>query len=158
MVELQNKEVGVLIITDCADVFSILEVRESTNQEPIAWKTAYEWCLLGQSGSGHDGTMFNAFINAKKSDDAVHEKLEQHFRQDFPKEDNLSVRCDKKLGGGSEKEFYTRRDVLSAVMGIFDPLGQVSPFVLKGKKLNQRLCMMKYDWDERLPLDIQDEF
>ena len=51
-----------------------------------------------------------------------------------------------------------RRDVLSAVMGIFDPLGQVSPFVLKGKKLNQRLCMMKYDWDERLPLDIQDEF
>ena len=85
VVELQNKEVGVLIETDCADVFSILEVRKATNQEPIAWKTAYEWCLLGQSGSGHDGTMFNAFINAKKSDDAVHEKLEQHFRQDFPK-------------------------------------------------------------------------
>ena len=62
------------------------------------------------------------------------------------KEDNLRVRCDKKLGGGSEKEFHTRRDVLSAVMGIFDPLGQVAPFVLKGKKLNQRLCTMKYDW------------
>ena len=53
------------------------------------------------------------------------------------KEDNLHVRCDKKLGGGPEKEFHMRRDVLSAFMGIFDPLGQVAPFLLKGKKLNQ---------------------
>ena len=57
--------------------------------------------------------------------------------------DNLHVRCDKKLGGGPDKEKFTRRDVLSAVMGVWDPLGQASPLVLRGKKINQRLCTMK---------------
>ena len=33
--------------------------------------------------------------------------------------DNLHVRCNKKLGGGPDKEKFTRRDVLSAVMGVW---------------------------------------
>merc|ERR1712035_193901 len=35
-----------------------------------------------------------------------------------------------------------------------------SPYlsVLRGKKINQRLCTMKYDWDEYLPQDIEEEF
>ena len=34
----------------------------------------------------------------------------------------------------------TRRGMLSILSSIFDPLGLVSPFVLKGRKILQQLC------------------
>ena len=52
LVELQRKEVGVLIGTDCSNAFSVLEVRKAKQNEPIAWKTHYGWCLLGEVGHG----------------------------------------------------------------------------------------------------------
>ena len=45
----------------------------------------------------------------------------------------------------------TRRGVLSTVASLFDPLGLLAPFSLKGKQLLQQLCHEKVDWDE--PLD-----
>ena len=41
-------------------------------------------------------------------------------------------------------------------MGIFDPLGQVGPYTLLGKKLNQELCAAKFDWNTDFPEDIED--
>ena len=74
-----------------------------------------------------------------------------------PNEDTFSVKVlSKKVGGGPEEAPYAntpanRREVLSRVMGIFDPLGAVSPFVVLGKKINQKLTGMRYDWDAPLP-------
>ena len=44
----------------------------------------------------------------------------------------------------------TKRGVLSRLSMVFDPLGLVSPFVLRAKILVQRLWAMKLDWDQPL--------
>ena len=45
---------------------------------------------------------------------------------------------------------FTRRDLLSALSLVFDPLGFLAPLVLSAKLLLQDLCRRKYDWDGRL--------
>ena len=45
----------------------------------------------------------------------------------------------------------SRRGVLSTVASVFDPLGFLTPFLLKGKLLLQTLCYDKKGWDD--PLD-----
>ena len=45
----------------------------------------------------------------------------------------------------------TRRGVLSTIAAVFDPLGLISPIVMKAKILLQRLCKRKMEWDQ--PLD-----
>ena len=50
----------------------------------------------------------------------------------------------------------TRRGILSTISSMYDPLGFVSPFVLKGRILLQRLSARKYGWDDQLPDDIKD--
>ena len=42
----------------------------------------------------------------------------------------------------------TRRALLSTISSIYDPLGFVSPFVLKGKLILQQLCKESKGWDE----------
>lgn len=42
----------------------------------------------------------------------------------------------------------TRRNILSTVSSIYDPLGVVSPVVLQAKKLLQELCRLKARWDD----------
>ncbi|XP_057694568.1 uncharacterized protein LOC130917316 isoform X2 [Corythoichthys intestinalis] len=53
---------------------------------------------------------------------------------------------------------FTRRGVLSTVASIFDPLGFVAPFILVGKRILQRMCQEKLDWDEPLPQDLKPEW
>ena len=48
----------------------------------------------------------------------------------------------------------TRRGILSTISSIYDPLGFVSPFILKGRILLQKLCEMKYGWDDPLPSTV----
>jgi hypothetical protein len=45
----------------------------------------------------------------------------------------------------------TRRGVLSAVSSIFDPLGLLSPFVVEGKRILQKLCKQGTSCDEKIP-------
>ena len=44
----------------------------------------------------------------------------------------------------------TRHGVLSTVASVFDPLGLITPFTLKGKLLLQSLCKEKKGWDDDL--------
>ena len=57
----------------------------------------------------------------------------------------------------SDRQF-TRRNVLSIVASVFDPLGLVSPFILLGKQILQELCVLGCSWDDPLPLDIETRF
>ncbi|KAI4884818.1 hypothetical protein NFI96_007752, partial [Prochilodus magdalenae] len=50
---------------------------------------------------------------------------------------------------------FTRRGVLSTVASIFDPLGFLAPFILIGKRILQKMCQEKADWDTPLPDDIR---
>jgi hypothetical protein len=45
----------------------------------------------------------------------------------------------------------SKRGVLSTVASIFDPLGLVSPIILKGRQILQEACREGIDWDEELP-------
>ena len=52
----------------------------------------------------------------------------------------------------------TRRGMLSTVSSIYDPLGFISPFVLKGRMILQQLCTMKLGWDDEVPLSIAEDW
>ena len=42
----------------------------------------------------------------------------------------------------------SRRNILSVMSSVFDPLGLAAPYVLKAKIILQELCKEKVDWDE----------
>ena len=48
-----------------------------------------------------------------------------------------------------EQKPWTRRGLLSTVSSVFDPLGVVSPVIVAGHVLVQRLCALSCRWDER---------
>ncbi|XP_078321623.1 uncharacterized protein LOC111100747 [Crassostrea virginica] len=49
----------------------------------------------------------------------------------------------------------TRRNMLSIVASIFDPLGFLSPFTLNGKRILQEMCQGSIGWNDPLPADRQ---
>ena len=52
----------------------------------------------------------------------------------------------------------TKRSVLSILSRIYDPLGFVSPFILKAKILFQLICRLGLDWDDPLPCEQTNEY
>lgn len=48
----------------------------------------------------------------------------------------------------------TKRNVLSEVQKVFDPLGTLSPIIVHGKILMQDIWSEKLDWDEPLPASL----
>ena len=49
----------------------------------------------------------------------------------------------------------TKRNVLSLLASLFDPLGLISPVTVSMKILFQEICSSKFDWDETLTDDIK---
>ena len=49
----------------------------------------------------------------------------------------------------------TKRGILSLVSSIYDPLGLVSPFILEGRQIVQKLCFSKFNWDEVVNKDVK---
>lgn len=67
----------------------------------------------------------------------------------FTNSDELGFSISSKMpSNGSSK-----RDLLSAIACIFDPLGLLSPFVISMKMLLQRMWLDKISWDEPLSLE-----
>ena len=56
------------------------------------------------------------------------------------------------VSGKSQPE--TRKGVMSSIATIYDPLGLVGPLILSGREINQELCRLKYDWNDRLPDEL----
>ncbi|XP_067947081.1 uncharacterized protein [Watersipora subatra] len=52
------------------------------------------------------------------------------------------------------KEMQTRREILSLIASIYDPLGFLAPFIITGKQILQELCRRKADWESKLPSDL----
>jgi hypothetical protein len=50
----------------------------------------------------------------------------------------------------------TKRTIMSSVAKWFDPLGKINPVVLIGKILIQKLWLLKADWDDKIPKDIEE--
>lgn len=45
----------------------------------------------------------------------------------------------------------TRRGILSTVSSVYDPLGCLAPVVFTAKHILQKLCVLKYRWDDQIP-------
>ncbi|XP_006813138.1 uncharacterized protein LOC102800684 [Saccoglossus kowalevskii] len=54
---------------------------------------------------------------------------------------------------GDRLKEETRREMLSFVASVYDPLGFAAPFVLPAKRILQELCRVGYGWDEKVPED-----
>ena len=48
----------------------------------------------------------------------------------------------------------TKRGILKVTSSLFDPLGFVTPFILKAKILLQELWRRNYDWDDKVGDDL----
>lgn len=46
---------------------------------------------------------------------------------------------------------HTKRQVLSTIAQVFDPMGLISPFVVIAKIIMQKIWLSNLDWDDQLP-------
>ena len=53
---------------------------------------------------------------------------------------------------------FTKRDVLSQIARIYDPLGLLGPVISKAKIFMQELWLLKLDWNEKLPPNICEQW
>ncbi|GFW67305.1 integrase catalytic domain-containing protein [Trichonephila clavipes] len=56
------------------------------------------------------------------------------------------------------RESYTKREVLSIIARLFDPLGFLGPILTKAKLILQKLWVLKLEWDEPLSNPIAKEW
>jgi hypothetical protein len=49
----------------------------------------------------------------------------------------------------------SKRSLLRIIATIFDPLGMVSPYVIKGKMIMQEVWASGVDWDEQIPQELE---
>ena len=48
----------------------------------------------------------------------------------------------------------TRRGILSTISSIYDPIGLAGPFLLRGRKILQRITALKDGWDSQVPQEL----
>ncbi|GFW80481.1 uncharacterized protein TNCV_2415831 [Trichonephila clavipes] len=58
----------------------------------------------------------------------------------------------------SAKHIYTKREVLSVIAKLYDPLGFLGPVIAKAKVFLQQLWQCKLDWDDVLHNSIANEW
>lgn len=58
----------------------------------------------------------------------------------------------------AQQSIYTKRDVLSTIAKIFDPLGLIGPIITRAKIFMQRLWLLQIDWDDPLPSQEMEEW
>ena len=91
----------------------------------------------------------------------IQEKLLEDPKAEAPMDKVLGVTYsfhdDKfsiKVGKKAERKASTRRELLSLIASIFDPLGFFSPATLKGKILFQKVTALGLDWDDLIAVDL----
>ncbi|XP_003370011.1 Pao retrotransposon peptidase superfamily [Trichinella spiralis] len=68
------------------------------------------------------------------------------------KNDELSYNISMEI---DEKKEYTKREVLSTASRIYDPLGYLTPFIIRAKTLIQELWQRGLHWEDPLPDDLK---
>lgn len=66
-----------------------------------------------------------------------------------PITDTLVIKCQ-----GIKDVKPTKRNLLSEISKLFDPLGLINPIIVSAKILLQQLWKLKIDWDQTLPAEI----
>lgn len=74
-----------------------------------------------------------------------------------PSSDTLNFPINVSIENNSNNKI-TKRYIMSNAFKIFDPLGLLSPCIIKPKMLLQRLWQQKIDWDDAVPQDSMEEW
>ncbi|GFU44951.1 uncharacterized protein TNCV_4234761 [Trichonephila clavipes] len=78
--------------------------------------------------------------------------------QEFQKLQLELISLFKKADVVNCRESYTKREVLSIIAHLFDPLGFLGPILTKAKLILQKLWVLKLEWDEPLSNPIAKEW
>ncbi|XP_033106177.1 uncharacterized protein LOC117108309 [Anneissia japonica] len=132
-------------------------LKSVVSHEDEAITLVKEMCqILGESG-------FNRTKWTSNSREVLQTIPEEHktkelkgvdiHRDELPMEQALGIKwCVEtdqlEFDCGEVDQKPTRRNILSAVSAIYDPLGICSPYVLKAKKILQSLCVKNISWDD----------
>jgi len=71
----------------------------------------------------------------------------------LPNEDSFKFQIDNTVMGLPA----TKRNILTVTSKLFDPLGFLSPVLIRGKILLQELWLNKLDLDESIPMHLETE-
>lgn len=71
-----------------------------------------------------------------------------------PRSDQLSFNFDVT----SNVSHWTRRSILSTIAKMFDPLGLISPVIVRGKIIMQKLALLQSGWDDLVPTQLVQEW
>ncbi|GFX17276.1 integrase catalytic domain-containing protein [Trichonephila clavipes] len=126
---------------------TLLEAKELKNQLINIFAKGgmvlHKWC-------GNNTELIEVSENYDFSDSSEIKVLGVYWN---PKHDCFSFRVKIDL-----HELNTKRDVLSTIARIYDPLGLLGPVVAKLKIFLQKLWMLKIDWTDLLPDTINREW
>ncbi|GFX86894.1 integrase catalytic domain-containing protein [Trichonephila clavipes] len=126
---------------------TLLEAKELKNQLINIFAEGdivlHKWC-------GNNTELIEVSENYDFSDSSEIKVLGIYWN---PKHDCFSFRVKIDL-----HELNTKRDVLSTIARIYDPLGLLGPVVAKAKIFLQKLWMLKIDWTDLLPDTINREW
>ncbi|KAK0130926.1 Beta-1,3-galactosyltransferase 2 [Merluccius polli] len=61
---------------------------------------------------------------------------------------------DLKFGVHVQEQPATRRNILSTVASVYDPLGFIAPVLLSGKRILQEMCKHGTNWDDPMPPEL----
>jgi hypothetical protein len=75
-----------------------------------------------------------------------------------PQNDQLQVKSNFTQEQSTDSTASTKRKLLATTASIFDPLGLLSPAVIAYKIFLQKLCQDKLQWDDLLPVHLQQEW
>lgn len=53
---------------------------------------------------------------------------------------------------------YTKREILSEISKLFDPLGWLAPIIITAKIFMQDLWKLSIDWDEKIPTELENKY
>ncbi|KAK9731456.1 Pao retrotransposon peptidase [Popillia japonica] len=62
------------------------------------------------------------------------------------------------LNSSNRSNKITKRSILSKTSQLFDPLGLLSPIIIKAKVMMQRLWLLNITWDESVPTEIYSDW
>jgi len=122
-----------------------------SNQETVEDQTTSEdanFVEMAFSKGDNDEIFLDEFNQIFETLDIVNKILGIGYSFDS---DKFFIRIKPKHG----KEVGTRRQMLSLVASVYDPLGFVSPFIFKGRETLQKSIMEELTWDCKLTEELQ---
>lgn len=106
--------------------------------------------LRGWNSNSHEVKEFFNLNNLELSNNKI-EKVLGYLYDTCA--DTLALTPSKIKGSAS-----TKREILSEISSVYDPLGIFSPLIIKGKILIKHLWQLKLGWDEKIPSHLQKQW